>query len=67
LLERDAEFAVVFADTVLVLVRLSPGGFVRREEESVEKMEITISDSSGKKKARIRMNLVDDAQGRCIA
>jgi hypothetical protein len=67
LLEGDAEFAVVFADTVLVLVRLSPGGFVRREEESDEKMERTISDSSGTKKARIRMSLGDDAQGRRIA
>lgn len=42
-------------------------GFVRREEERDEKMEITISDSCGKKKARIRMSLGDDAQGRRIA
>ena len=57
----------MFADTVLVLVRLSPGGFVGREEESVEKAEITISDSSGTKKARIRTSIGDDAQGRRIA
>jgi len=66
LLEGDAGFAVVFADTVLVLVRLSLGGFVWREE-SVEEAEITISDSSGTKKARIRTRIGDDAQGRRIA
>lgn len=57
----------MFSDGVLALVRLSSRELVRREEERVEKVEMVTSESSGTKKARIRMSLGEDTRGRRIA
>lgn len=50
-----------------VVVKTVSRDFVSREEERVDRTEMMIRDGSKLKKARIRMSLRDDGQGRRIA
>lgn len=50
-----------------VVVKTVSRDFVSREEERVDRTETMIRDGSKLKKARIRMSLRDDGQGRRIA